>query len=52
MFDAYKQDVTAEVVPTTAYPNTFRRKLIDFAVKITSHAVANTVQTVPPISVG
>ncbi len=38
MFDAYKQDVTAEVVPTTAYPNTFRRKLIDFAVKITSHA--------------
>jgi hypothetical protein len=38
MFEAYKRDVTAEVIPATAYPNTFRRKLIDFAVKITSHA--------------
>jgi hypothetical protein len=38
LFEAYKQDVTAEVVPVTVYPNTFRRKLIDFAVKITSRA--------------
>ncbi len=36
--DAYKQDVTAQVIPVTAYPNTFRRMLIDFAVKICSHA--------------
>jgi hypothetical protein len=37
-FEAYKQDVTADVVPITTYPNTFRRKLIDFAAKITSGA--------------
>ncbi len=36
LFEAYKQDVTADVVPITTYPNTFRRKLIDFAVKITA----------------
>ncbi|MFO8066277.1 MAG: IS1380 family transposase [Bacteroidales bacterium] len=38
LFEAYKQDVTAEVISVTVYPNTFRRKLIDFAVKITSRA--------------
>ena len=38
IFESYKRDVTAEVIPVTAYPNTFRRKLIDFAVKITSRA--------------
>ncbi len=49
LFEAYKQDVTAEVLPVTVYPNTFRRKLVDFAVKITSHArhtvmkVTNTI---------
>ena len=36
LFEAYKQDVTIDVVPITTYPNTFRRKLIDFAVKITA----------------
>jgi len=35
IFEAYKRDVTADVLPITSYPNTFRRKLIDFAVKIT-----------------
>lgn len=38
MFEAYKRDVTCEILPTASYPNTFRRRLIDFAVKITSHA--------------
>jgi hypothetical protein len=38
LFEAYKQDVTTEVIPVTLYPNTFRRKLIDFAVRITSRA--------------
>jgi hypothetical protein len=38
IFEAYKQDVTADVIPVTVYPNTFRRKLIDFAAKITSGA--------------
>jgi hypothetical protein len=38
LFEAYKQDVTADVIPITTYPNTFRRKLIDFAAKITTGA--------------
>jgi len=38
LFEAYKQDVTADVIPVEVYPNTFRRKLIDFAAKIVSHA--------------
>jgi hypothetical protein len=36
IFEAYKQDVSAEVIPITVYPNTFRRNLVDFAVKISS----------------
>jgi DDE family transposase len=36
VFEAYKQDITSDIVPETIYPNTFRRQLIDFAVKITS----------------
>jgi hypothetical protein len=38
LFEAYKQDVTADIIPITTYPNTFRRKLIDFAAKITTGA--------------
>lgn len=38
IFEAYKQDVTLDIIPTTVYPNTFRRKLIYFAVKITTGA--------------
>jgi hypothetical protein len=36
MFECYKRDVTHDVISVTTYPDTFRRKLIDFAVKITS----------------
>lgn len=36
IFEAYKQDVTNDVAPITIYPNTFRRRLIDFAAKITA----------------
>jgi hypothetical protein len=36
MFETYKIDVTQEVLPINVYPNTFRRRLIDFAAKITS----------------
>ena len=49
LFETYKFDVTAEVVPIKSYPNTFRRNLIDFAVKIVSHSreiilqVTNTI---------
>ena len=45
LFEAYKQDITAEVISVTVYPNTFRRKLIDFAIKITSRA-RNTILNV------
>jgi hypothetical protein len=37
LFESYKRDVTYEVLPTESYPNTFRRQLIDFAVKVVSH---------------
>ena len=33
---AYKYDIGAEIIPVTCYPTTFRRQLIDFAVKIIS----------------
>jgi hypothetical protein len=36
IFEAYKRDVTAGVIPINVYPDTFRRRLIDFASKITS----------------
>ena len=48
-YEAYKQDVTASVIPITVYPNTFTRKLIDFAAKITSRSrniVLNVTKTV------
>lgn len=37
LFESYKRDVTYEVLSTESYPNTFRRQLIDFAVKVVSH---------------
>jgi len=46
LFEAYKADVTAEVVPLKSYPNTFRRQLIDFAVKIVSHGREIVLQVV------
>lgn len=38
LFESYKRDITNEVIPITSYPNTFRRKIIDFAAKITTSA--------------
>jgi hypothetical protein len=38
IFETYKRDITPDIISITVYPNTFRRKLIDFAVKLTSHA--------------
>ncbi|MCF6269934.1 MAG: IS1380 family transposase [Melioribacteraceae bacterium] len=38
LFESYKRDVTYNVLSTESYPNTFRRKLIDFAVKIVYHS--------------
>jgi hypothetical protein len=38
LFECYKRDVTADVLPVASYPNTFRRQLIDFAAKIVTHS--------------
>ena len=49
IFEAYKQDVTPDVVPITVYPNTFRRNLIDLAVKITKRSreiILNVTKTI------
>lgn len=37
LFESYKRDVLKDVVSVVSYPNTIRRKFIDFAVKIISH---------------
>jgi hypothetical protein len=38
LFQAYKEDVGEGIAPIKSYPNTARRKLIDFAVKIVKTA--------------
>jgi hypothetical protein len=38
LFEAFKADVTELVVPETAYATTFRRRFLDVAGKIVSHA--------------
>lgn len=44
MFESYKRDITNDVISISSYPNTFRRKLIDFAVKIVDHANQKTMK--------
>ncbi|MGB4959238.1 MAG: IS1380 family transposase [Saprospiraceae bacterium] len=49
LFEAYKEDISYDIVPLTSYPNTFRRKMIDFAAKFTSKArniILNVSQTI------
>lgn len=49
IFETYKRDVTNEVIPVNVYPNTFRRKIIDFAAKITSgsgYVILNIPRTI------
>ncbi len=49
IFETYKRDVTSEVISVSSYPSTFRRKIIDFAVKITSgsgYVILNIPRTV------
>ena len=36
LYEAYKHDVTFDVCPKECYPTTFRRTMIDFAVKLIS----------------
>ena len=49
IFETYKRDITPDIIPVTAYPNTFRRKLIDFAAKITTRSrniILNVTKTI------
>jgi hypothetical protein len=49
LYETYKRDVTSDVLPVTGYPNTFRRVMIDFAVKIVSkggNIILKVTQTV------
>jgi hypothetical protein len=34
LYETYKRDIGEEIIPMACYPNTFRRRLIGFAVKI------------------
>lgn len=34
LYETYKRDIGSDIVPMACYPDTFRRRLIDFAVKI------------------
>jgi len=36
LFEAYKHDVTYDIIPISSYPTTFRRRLLDFAAKVVS----------------
>ena len=38
LFEAFKEDVTAPVIPVTVYADTFRRQFIDMAGKFIRHA--------------
>ncbi|MCP4181445.1 MAG: hypothetical protein GY756_27090 [bacterium] len=49
IFETYKRDVTNDVMPINTYPNTFRRRIIDFAAKITlgsRYIILNVPRTV------
>lgn len=49
IFETYKRDVTYQVISINSYPNTFRRKIIDFATKITSssgYIILNVPKTI------
>jgi len=49
LYEAFKRDVLENVVPVSCYPNTFRRRVIDFAAKIVAtggHIILKVTQTV------
>ncbi|MFQ5448554.1 MAG: IS1380 family transposase [Saprospiraceae bacterium] len=49
LYEAFKRDMLEDILPTTCYPNTFRRRVIDFAAKIVAtggHIILKVTQTV------
>ena len=47
LFEAFKEDVTAPVIPITVYADTFRRQFLDTAGKLARHA-GKLIMKVPP----
>ncbi len=49
LYEAFKRDMLEDVIPLTCYPNTFRRRVIDFAAKIVAtggHIILKVTETV------
>ena len=46
LYETFKEDVLAEVIPVTSYATTVRRKVIDIAIKIT-HTGGQTILKIP-----
>ncbi|MCH7754561.1 IS1380 family transposase [candidate division KSB1 bacterium] len=49
LYEAFKRDALEDVIPVTCYPNTFRRRIIDFAAKIVAtggHIILKVTETV------
>ena len=49
LYEAFKRDALEDVIPVTCYPNTFRRRIIDFAAKIVTtggHIILKVTETV------
>jgi len=49
LHEAFKHDVTHDIVPETCYPTTFRRRLIDFAAKVVSSGGQFTLKVVQTV---
>lgn len=49
LYEAFKRDALEDIIPACCYPNTFRRRLIDFAAKIVTtggHIILKVTQCV------
>lgn len=46
LYEAYKYDMTYDRVSVSCYPTTFRRQLIDFAVKVVSRGGSNILKVI------
>lgn len=44
LFESFKEDVSQDIIPVTAYPTRFRRVIIDFAAKIVRHGGNTTLK--------
>jgi len=49
IFEAFKRDVSADLIQPSAYPNTVRRRLIDFAAKIVSKGGRLILKVTAPV---